>query len=259
MLRIAPAALAIALLSATTPLHASVQIGDYVKLSRGTNQGTGGGAFDVDDLNDLPAVPLDFKTFCAEITEHISLGSTYYVYDISNHNDINGGLGLRTLGTTAAWLYTQFRQGDILLHNQNEENALQLGIWRGMLDGSNLGYSDANILAAVAGQPGWNGGATYITSTLNPLLTGPTGWFTTLAADYAAWQSNGPSYIGDVRIMNLKTSPTGSYVQDQLIWTPPPLQVQASAPEPGAIAVWSGLAALGLLATRRRARLSEAR
>lgn len=236
---------------------ASVQIGDFVKLTRGSNHGTGGGAFDVDDLND-PGT-LDFKTFCVEITEHISLGSTYYVYDISNHNDKNGGpsngSANRTLGTTAAWLYTQFRQGDIVLTDPNTttarnlENAMQLGIWRGMLNGSNVGYTNADILAAVGGQSGWNGGISYIANILDPILNG---WFTSLAADYATWQAHGATYTGGVQIMNLKTSPTGAYAQDQLIWEDIPGQTQLDAPEPATLAVWSGLAAVGLLATWKR-------
>jgi hypothetical protein len=224
---------------------ASVQVGDSVKLTRGTNQGTGGGLFDVDDLNDAGA--LDFKTFCVEITEHISLGSTYYVYGISNHNDKNGGLGIRTLGTTAAWLYTQFREGDIVLNSRNEENAMQLGIWRGMLDGSNVGYTDASILAAVGSFAGWQ-----VSGNINPALnTILNGWFTTLAADFTAWQAHGANYTGGVQIMNLKTSPTGAYSQDQLIWEEVPQDLR-TAPEPAALAVWTGLAGVAMLVAWRQ-------
>jgi hypothetical protein len=252
-----PRNLALALLIAVgggADSRASILINDYVTLTRGSNQGTGGGAFDVNDLNDGPSGSVEFQTFCVEITEHISLGSTYFVYNISNHNDINGGLGVRTLGTAAAWLYTKYREGIITLTDPNAQiardlqNAFQLGIWRGMLNGSNIGYVDADILAAVEGQTGWKVLDSSMMPIINPALnTILSGWLGTFAAD-AAWQAQGAGYTGGVQIMNLKTSPTGSYSQDQLIWEPVPDQAQLETPEPATLAVWSGLAAAGLIA-----------
>jgi hypothetical protein len=233
---------------------ASVEVGETVKLTRGSNHGTGGGAFNVENISDTDTP--DFATFCVEIFEHINLGSTYYVYNISNQNDINGGHGIRTLGSSAAWLYTQFREGDITLTDPNSttarnlENALQLGIWRGMLadvNNPNSGYSNAEILSQVGGQQGWNI-SNYITSVLDPILSG---WLTTFASDQA-WKAHGATYTGGVQIMNLKTSPTGTRSQDQLIWEEVPDQTRLDAPEPATLAVWSGLVAVGFMATWKR-------
>lgn len=168
---------------------ASIRLGDGIKLSRGSNQGSAGGVFDVDDLND--AGVLNFKTFCAEVTEHISFGPTYSVYGIGNVTNQAG----KTLGTMAAWYYTQFRESDIVLSGAHQENAMQLGIWRSM------GYSDGDVLSAIGGQANWNA-PNYIANVLNPILNG---WTTSLALDLAAWVSHGAGYIGRVQIINLGT------------------------------------------------------
>lgn len=224
---------------------ASIQVGDAVKLSRGSNQGSAGGVFNVDDLNDAGA--LDFQTFCAEVTEHISFGTTYYVYGIGTVTNQGG----KTIGTMAAWYYTQFREGDIVLSGAHQENAMQLGVWRGM------GYTDAQVLAAVGGQANWKT-ANYISSVLDPILNG---WLTnaTLAADLAAWLSHGPNYVGGVQVMNLASAlncnglpRSGAYAQDQLIWTPVPEPdgEPGVVPEPGALAIWGALMGVGLIVRR---------
>ena len=239
--------IALSLLVAANSATASVQLGDGIKLSRGSNQGSAGGVFDVDDLND--AGVLNFKTFCAEVTEHISFGPTYYVYCIWNGTTQGG----KTLGTMAAWYYTQFREGDIVLSGAHQENAMQLGIWRSM------GYSDGDVLSAIGGQANWNA-PNYITSVLNPILNG---WTTSLALDLAAWVSHGAGYIGGVQVINLASALDsngrplpGTYSQDQLIWSAvtEPDGEPGVVPEPGTIAIWGALLGLGLIAKRRTVR-----
>lgn len=189
---------------------ASIQVGDGIKHSRGSYQGSAGGVFDVDDLDD--AGVLNFKTFCAEVTEQISFGPTYYVYGIGNVTYQAG----KTLGTMAAWYYAQFREGDIVLSGAHQENAMQLGIWRSM------GYSDGDVLSAIGGQANWNE-PNYIANVVNPILNG---WTTSLALDLAAWVSHGAGYIGGVQVIDLASALDrngrplpGTYSQDQPIWS----------------------------------------
>jgi hypothetical protein len=120
----------------------------------------------------------------------------------------------------------------------NQANALQLGVWRGM------GYSDSTISSLA----GWS--SSYITGTLQPILAP---WITAFtAADGVTW-----SGIGDIRIMNLRTF-TGTpgnlvytgYAQDQLVRIPPP-DIQ-DAPEPASVLMWIGLAAVAAVTLRVR-------
>ena len=233
-------ALALALPASST--WASIQVGQAVKFSRGSHQGSGGGVFDATSPTNAYTA---FQTFCVELSEHISFGTTYYVYGIGTTNNLGG----KTLGSTTAWLYTQFREGDITLNSANEENAIQLGIWRGM------GYTNTDIANAMNGQASW-GSAANALSTYIPLLDGIlSGWFTTLAADFAAWQSHGLNYVGGVQIINISTSPTqgnGTFAQDQLIWNPVPDPEPGTVPEPATIAVWGALLGMGLVVAKRR-------
>ena len=223
---------------------ASIQVGQSVQFSRGANQGSGGGVFNATSPSNAYAA---FQTFCVELTEHISFGSTYYVYNIGTTNNLGG----KTLGSTTAWLYTQFREGDIALGSANAENAMQLGIWRGM------GYTNNEIASTMNGHSNWGSTANAL-STYIPLLDGIlTNWFTTLSADFAAWQSHGANYIGGVQIINISTSLTprsGTYAQDQLIWNPVPDPEPGTVPEPMTLAVWGGLGLCGAAIAYRNKR-----
>jgi hypothetical protein len=227
-------------------VSASIQIGDAVKFSRGSNLGSGGGVFDASSPTNAYAT---FKTFCVELTEHISFGPTYYVYGIGTTNNLGG----KTLGTTTAWLYTKFISNDIALATAKDENAMQYGIWRGM------GYTNEEIASAMAGHSLW-GNYNNALNTYIPQLEGiVTGWFNTLSADFAAWASNGANYVGGVQIMNISTSPSstppaGTYAQDQLIWNPIPDPEPGTVPEPATVVIWGAMVGAGLvIASRRRA------
>lgn len=233
-------------LALTAPSWASIEIGHAVQFSRGSQLGSGGGVFDATSpLNEFAA----FKTFCVELTEHISLGSTtYYVYNIGTTNNLGG----KTLGSMTAWLYTQFREGDIVPVGANAENALQLGIWRGM------GYNNSEVATAMNGQAYWGSTANALSTYIPQLDVILSNWYATLATDLAAWQSHGANYVGGVEIINISTSPTpgqGTFAQDQLIWDPSASPVSATAPEPMTLAVWCGLGLCGVgIGYRRKSR-----
>jgi hypothetical protein len=98
----------------------------------------------------------DSQTFCVEISETISFGTPYTVTSATNTVTVNSG---KTLGSFAAWLYTQFLKptlgagtglttipgfgGDL----SQDANAIQYGIWKSM--GWLSGVTDTSL-----GNPG---------------------------------------------------------------------------------------------------------
>lgn len=237
-MRILLLGLALAMALPAAALQASIQIGDTVQFSRGSNQGSGGGVFNATSPTSAFAA---FQTFCVELTEHITFGTTYTVYGIGTTNHQGG----KTLGTDTAWLYTQFREGDIVLSGANQENAMQLGIWRGM------GYTDSQIASAMNGHANWGSAANALANYI-PILDAILGnWFATLSADYAAWIANGPNYYGGVQIINIANS-SGGYAQDQLIWNPVPDPEPGTVPEPATVVIWGTMLGLGFVVAKRR-------
>ncbi len=170
-----------------------------------------------------------FETFCVEVEEHITQNGVYRVKAISTQNSSG-----KTLGSQAAWLYTQFRAGTLTgfetagANATNDANALQYGIWQGM------GYSDTDIASNLGIS------ASSLNSTYKNHWTN-SGW----ATDFA---NSGWTGIGQVRVMQLKGSAINSTAnhQDQLLLIP----------EPGSLAIW-GLVGLGCtVMTSRRRRLA---
>jgi hypothetical protein len=226
------AALALVVFSAiAVPARASIVVaaGDDVKLYRGP--GNSGGVFYVDVLGEgVSTSPYDFDTFCVQLSEFISLGGPAYdVYSITK-STIAGNV---SLGSFAAWLYNEFLDGGIAIANNQDANAVQVGIWRSM---GYLGGGDATSPV----------GANYDAVLLASLDTA-------YAAD-AAWAAqavdiNG-NKTGNISIMNLKTL-SGDNAQDQLVRMPPP-PGNTPVPEPLSIAVWSLLAmCVGSVSTQR--------
>jgi hypothetical protein len=207
--------------------------GDFIGLNNGP--GSSGGVFHVDV--DGRGTTADFDTFCVELEEHITFKpTTYYVESIGLWTKE----GDRKLGAQSAWLYTQFLKEnenalvgfdfDLVAGNpsstqaKKQADALQLGIWRGMVDGSNNPnpYSDYEIKTLA----GWS--YSYISDLTTNYLGG---WLQKFSVD------NTWSGTGNIQIMNLRTfafSSTGPitlpdgrkiklklYAQDQLVCIDP--------------------------------------
>src|SRR3972149_1980443 len=147
------AAIALLVFSASAaPASASIAtVNDQLKFYRGL--GTNGGIFHVDNLttNGPSSSPYDFDTFCVQISEHIILGSeTYRVASITDHTV----LGNVPLGSFAAWLYTKFLDGAISILDNQDANAVQVGIWRSMgylLSGDNTSPVGSNYDGSLLG------------------------------------------------------------------------------------------------------------
>lgn len=208
----------------------NVVAGDFVKLRDGP--GSPGGVFHIDVVG--RGTTTDFDTYCVELTEHVSLSKTYYVESVG----LVTKQGNRQLGAQAAWLYTQFLDQNTLslagfnfnLVNmpsinptlaKKQSDALQLGIWRGMLDQFNNPYTDMDI----KNLSGWSLSYINTLTTTYLDLTDNTGWLNKFQSD-ATW-----SGTGNVRIMNLrayKYKANGDlvltdYAQDQLVSIVPEL------------------------------------
>ena len=275
---IALVALTVGLLCSSS-VKASVQFaqtGDSVKLYN--SAGASGGIFNVDVLGKTTTGALynygsspyyDFSTFCVEISETISFGQQYEVYDANATKTVNSG---KTLGSFAAWLYTQFLKpvlnggtpfagitgwgGDLA----KDANAIQYGIWRSM------GWSDGG--GALNGNSGRFGGAlgSYDATFLQNLLDAYSkdlSWDAdapgSVAGLNSSWnfvETKDPVTYGNVRIMNLVTYNYDGSIkknyQDQLVWSPPPPTGNSPVPEPLSVIVWSMLAiCVGTISARR--------
>lgn len=212
---------------------------EQIQLSRPSNLGAGGGVFQVTGTLG------SFETFCVQLGEYISFGTTYNV-DTDDIGTTNDSLpSEKSLGSQAAWLYTKFLSTGvdaISVSTSDEANAMQLGIWQGM------GYGAEEIESAMIGHWGSSqaGVQAYISTLQGTILTV---WINSDLANYNNWMNN--NLIGNVRIMNLFTT-SGGRAQDQLIIVTPPDPEPGTVPEPATIAVWSALLGMGLVAAKRR-------
>jgi hypothetical protein len=264
----AAAAALVVCLFVAVPAGASVQFattGSQVTLHDGPGQN--GGIFFVDvaavssttdafntTYNGGPSF-FDFPTFCVEISENISLGSQYTVTSATATTTVASG---KTLGSFAAWLYTQFVKPVLSADpgitaiagwsggDAGDANAIQYGIWKSM------GWSDGpGILNGAAGRFGGQLGAydgTFLQNLLNAYQLDVL-WTGAVAAD-ANW--NRGTTFGSVRIMNLVGPGTSTAnAQDQLVYLPP--TGETPLPEPVSFFVWSTLAiCCGSAGLRRR-------
>lgn len=210
--------------------------GDRISLSReASNYGGafGGGEFVASGVSVFNGAGDSFLTFCLEFTEHISLGTNYYVKvntgAVNGGNstaatyagDISGTSTFDPLSNATAWLYTQYRNNTLsgFINNNTSANSLQLAIWN--LEGELTGSAAASALSA------------YNSDTVAQ------GWVA--AATGAGWTD-----IGNVRVLNLYTDASfTNRAQDQLYLAP--------IPEPETYALMGlGLGLLGFVARRRK-------
>lgn len=220
-------AVASIVLATASPLSASIQVNDVVRLSNG--KGSPGGIFHVNDLNDGPANSIEFDTFCVELTEYISFGTDYIVQGIGLQT-VNGG---KTLQPKTAWLYNSFLDGALSSFNPTklrDANALQLAIWL------SIGYLENDVRDEI-------GDSWY--DTYFPVLSAKS-W----DADFSG---SGWVGTGTVRIMNLVNSNNGYNAQDQLFRDPtPPGGGVPSAPEAASFLIWGLIISCVTIVTGRR-------
>ena len=223
-------------------------VNDTIKLYDGL--GGRGGIFYVDVLgagNVSTTAPFngsspyyDFPTFCVEIEEHITPGSsnTYFVDNVSD-TTVSGN---KKLGSFAAWLYTEYLEavtspaaaGLELVSNwgttASHANAIQRGIWLSM------GYSISDADGAIDGSG-------YDSAFFGSLFQAykDSAWSDTATHNVGNDWNYG--YVtGQVAIMNLTNGTVrgGSKAQDQLVINPElPPGGGAPVPEPMSLLVWS--------------------
>lgn len=223
--------------------------GDRINLTWGANAGgaNGGGAFTVTGMG-VDAGSDTFLTFCLEYSEHISLGTAYYV-DVDT-KAVGGGSGVTAtyagdvsgilnsfdpLSAATAWLYTQFRNTSNPLgiygftqNNAASHNAMQLAIWK--LE---------NEISSTVNTTVHNN---YLGNTLAQSL---------VAAAVNATTGASPSWsgLGNVQVLNLYASYSNGVfsgnAQSQLYLAP--------VPEPEIYSmIAAGLGLMGFVARRRK-------
>lgn len=223
--------------------------GDQIKLDWVGNYGgaNGGGAFTVTGLGS-DAGSDTFLTFCLEYSEHISLGTAYFV-DVDT-KAVGGGSGVNAtysgdvsgvlnsfdpLSAATAWLYTQFRTSGNPLgiygftqNNAASHNAMQLAIWK--LE---------NEISSTVNSSVYN---SYTSNSLAQSL---------VSAAVSATTGSNPAWtgLGNVQVLNLYTSYSNGVfsgnAQSQLYLAP--------VPEPEIYAMMAaGLGLMGFVARRRK-------
>jgi len=248
----------VALFGAQTASAAPMNLtdGDKIKLDWVGNYGgaSGGGAFTASGVG-TPLSGMDtFLTFCLEYSEHISLGTAYFV-DV-NTKAVGGGSGVLgtyvgdlpgstgafdPLSSATAWLYTQYRNNGlghgITQNNSASANAVQLAIWG--LENEVSSSVNSSIYNSYSNTTK-NLANSLITDAINATTGATPSW----------------SGLGNVRVLNLYTgysSSTGLFTgnkQSQLYIAP--------IPEPEIYAMLAaGLGLMGVVA-RRRKRLDDA-
>ena len=231
------------------------EVNDHVILHDGP--GSRGGLFYVDVVGKSSSSSTyngsspyyDFPTFCAEITETFNPGSEYNVSNISNMTVLTN----KTLGSLAAWVYTEYLKpvlgvgpgitgiagwgGDAA----QDANAIQYLIWK------SLGWDDTGSFGGVLGSYD----STFLTN-LKSAYAADVSW-TASAAEDSNW--NRGTYTGSVAIMNITGPvPGDGNAQDQLVWIPPSGGTFPGVPEPISGIVWSLLAMCAVSVNARRCR-----
>jgi hypothetical protein len=215
-------ALALALACPTSSQAAFVVPGDLVQLTYPSPQaGSPGGIF-VATINPGPS-SYSFETFCVQLNEFISLGTTYEVISVTDHT-VSGNYPLTDY---VAWLYDNFLDGSLngFTHTGADANALQLAIWEQM------GFTDSFIQSDLGA--GWfNAASTTLASK-------------TWLADFNAASMSGWTNPGNIKIMNLGEVNSGNANrQDQLVRIDAPGNAPPEAPEAASLAIWGVLASV---------------
>ena len=108
--------------------YANPTLTNLVTITQASDHSPNGGEFLL--TSDGGASFTSFDTFCIEINQNVSMGSPY-TYTIDNGSDGGVGpknsLGLTPVSIGTAWLYSQFREGN--LNNNLDQNSLQDAIW----------------------------------------------------------------------------------------------------------------------------------
>ncbi len=210
----------------------------------GTNDTIGGGEFTVTGngagirgLASDTARPNSFQTFCLELDQFLGSSPRDYAVQI-NTTIITGSPGVTFVSQGTAWLYNQFRSGNLTGYDYtvgagraSAASSLQLAIW--YLQGQ---FDDPAV---------WGGSNATRNQLLWDEFDGPNAAaraFVTLAQNNVA--SAFDPYTGNrVRALNVGPTPNGGNWQNQDLLTLIPL------PSGGGLAA-AGL--LGLVALRRR-------
>lgn len=214
----------------------SVEVGDWIKYENSYGNLTGEMEVWASDTH-YGTYSYMYNTFCLEISESMSYGSSYYVNDISDSavlggTDGDGGAtpGRDPISVGTAYLYYNFYMGTLAGYNfidpttrTTSADALQIAIW--YLENEITSYST-----------GWHnyGGYYYVTDTVRDLAQS--------FLDAAA--ASGWTDIGTVRAVNIVNS-YGQYRQSSLI------AERVVTPEPLTVSLL-GLGILGLGLMRRR-------
>ncbi len=207
-------------------------VNSLIKLQDGPGSGNGGEFKVYLQPNNTTAF---FHTFCCELSEVISFGTTYKIQNLSTTTVLSG----KSLTTDTAWLFASWwngsnkgltNSGTFNLGSQSyalgggrnaDARSLQLAIWYTM------GWNSASI---------WTSGGYAAEYALNAKAQT---WVT------EAQNVESSSYSTDfgVRVMNLTDSNGFGNFQDQL----------TLVPEPGSFLIWTMVAAgMGSVVSRRR-------
>lgn len=254
MNKLKSALIAVALVGAYSSQSASaapmvLTDGDRIQLNWVGNYGgaNGGGAFTVTGLG-ADSASDSFLTFCLEYSEHISLGTGYYV-DVDT-KAVGGGSGVSStytgdvsgvlnsfdpLSAATAWLYTQFRNTasnplgiyGFTQNNSASHNAMQLAIWK--LENEISSTVNTSVYSSFTS----NTLAQNLVNAAVAATTGPGAW----------------TGLGDVQVLNLYSSYSNGVFsgnsQSQLYLAP--------VPEPEIYAMMAaGLGLMGFVARRRK-------
>jgi hypothetical protein len=202
--------LAVIIVGISLPTWAAidVQVGDTVKLS-GQLYSANQGPFKMTNVTGGN----NFETFCAEVKEYFSPGSTYIVAGLSDKNVASNNF----LTPYAAWVYTKYRTDAVwrsTIDTPTEYNWVQNAIWAGMVPGGS-GTTPGGV------------GSEYWKHYNQILLMSNTNLANIGISDaefaLSGWTSGS---LGNVRVANLVT-PGRDHVnsQDQLVLVPEPMSV----------------------------------
>jgi hypothetical protein len=224
----------------------SLQAGDTVKfLGQASGESVGkGGAFNWQVASVVPSPPsssvgTNFQSFCIEIQQSISSGTTYTV---SSTFDPTVGQSINTSGNllnnyTGIYLFDEWNDGT-MTQNSSNAGAVQIALWES--EGYSFTANNHALLNTVGySLSDYNSAESLITYWLSQSLQGG-GTYST------SWT---PTNVDAIELTH-----DGSGAQDQIVLVP--INVPGNSgpvPEPASMAVWGiGVCLVGAAAMRRR-------